>query len=167
MSQLETEVIELLETEGVMLLDFSAKQINRNLQIKVIADRKSGGLTIDDCVHLTRQIQWLISEKNLLVEDYRLEVTSPGLDYPLRARWQYEKNMGRLLKARVPGDKGPKEISGRLLQVDDSGFTLQSDKQVWQLKFSDCMNVVVLPEFKPPAKPVSGPQSNGRADQES
>jgi ribosome maturation factor RimP len=168
MPRLETEVQELLETEGVMLLDFSAKQISHHLQIRVIADRKVGGLTIEDCVKLARQIKWLIAEKNLLTtEDYRLEITSPGLDYPLRERWQFEKNIGRLLKIRVPGEKGPKELSGRLIAVREHDLSLNGEKQEWQLNYSDCLNVVVLPEFNSPSRPAVGPHKNGRADKES
>ena len=78
------------------------------------ATAASAALTINDCVYLTRQIQHLIDEKRLLDEDFRLEVSSPGLDYPLREEWQFAKNVGRLLKVQVPGEKGPREISGRL-----------------------------------------------------
>ena len=160
MTRLESEIRELLDTEGVTPLEFSARSSAGILQIRVIADRKVGGLTIDDCVRLSRQIQFLISEKQIIPANYKLEVSSPGLDFPLRERWQFEKNLGRLLKIRVPGEKGPRELSGRLSEITDNGFTLVGEKQEWHPTFAECQAAVVLPEFKTPAgKPQKPPQA--------
>ena len=149
-SRLENEIRQLFDDEGIVLLAFNAKGHGGRLMIKVIADRRRDFLTIDDCVHLTRQIQYLIQEKKLLNDDYRLEVSSPGLDYPLREEWQFTKNLGRLLKVSVPGERGPREISGRLTVVDSDGITLISDKMEWKPRYAELISVRVLPEFKPP-----------------
>jgi len=149
-NRLEAEIKQLLDDEGVILLEFNASGHAGRLALRVLADRRQDALTIDDCVHLSRQIQHLIREKNLLNDDYRLEVGSPGMDYPLREMWQYAKNINRLLKLRIPGEKGPKEISGRLMVVDDEGIVLISDKTEWKLRFGDILRAHVLPELKPP-----------------
>ncbi|MFZ5433839.1 MAG: ribosome maturation factor RimP [Calditrichota bacterium] len=147
---LETEIRKLFEDEGVELLELNVSGRANGPQVRVIGDRREGFLTIDDCVRLTREIQHVIGEKRLLAEDYRLEVSSPGLEYPLRENWQFQKNLGRLLKATVPGERGPKEISGRLTSVNTDGITLKSDKTEWTPRFADLISVRVLPEFKPP-----------------
>lgn len=149
-SKIESEIRQLFGDEGVVLLEFSAKGHGGRLQIRAIGDRKRGSFSIDDCVRITRQIQHLIREKNLLDGDYRLEVSSPGLDYPLREAWQFEKNIGRLLKITVPGEKGPREISGRLRSVEIDGVTLSTEKTEWKPRFSELLSVKVLPELKPP-----------------
>jgi ribosome maturation factor RimP len=167
MTKLETEIRELLETEGVVVLEMSARTSAGTMQIRLIADRKVGGITIDDCVRLSRQIQYLIAEKQIINDNYKLEVSSPGLDYPLRERWQFEKNMGRLLKIRVPGEKGPRELSGRLSALTDDGFTLSGDKQEWNPTFAECQSAVVLPEFKTPATgaPAKHPKAAAKETQ--
>lgn len=133
-----------------MLLEFNASGHAGRLALRVIADRRTANVSIDDCVRITRQIQHLISEKNLLSEDFRLEVSSPGLDYPLREDWQFVKNIGRLLKIQVTGEKGPKELSGRLMDVQSDGITLATEKTEWTPRFPDIISARVLPEFKPP-----------------
>ena len=148
--RLEAELTQLLADEGVILLDLSAAWQNGRLQIRVIADRRADGLTIDDCVHLTRQIQHLIDEQRLVESEYRLEVSSPGLDYPLRHEWQYAKNIGRLLKITINGERGPREISGRLTAIDEQGITLSGDKSEWKPAFAEIRSAKVLPEFKTP-----------------
>jgi ribosome maturation factor RimP len=149
-STLESEVKQLFEDEGVVLLEFSAHGHGSRMMLRAVADRRHGALTVDDCARLTRQIQHLVREKKLLNDDYRLEVTSPGLDYPLREEWQFAKNIGRLIKASVAGERGPKEIHGRLTAADGEGITLTSDATQWKLRHAELLNVRVLPEFKPP-----------------
>jgi ribosome maturation factor RimP len=149
-SRLESEIRQLFEDEGIMLLEFNASGHAGRLQLRAVGDRRFGSLTINDCVSLTRQIQHLIQEKRLLDEDFRLEVSSPGLDYPLREGWQFAKNVGRLLKVQIPGEKGPREISGRLTAFTEDGLVLADGKTEWNLKFTELLSARILPEFKPP-----------------
>ena len=154
--QLEAELAQLFQDENLILLDMNSTWQNGRLQLRLIGDRRIGGLTINDCVQLTRQVQHLIDEKQLVNGDYRLEVSSPGLDYPLRAEWQFVKNIGRLLKVTVNGERGPREISGRLTAVDAAGITLAADKTERKAAFSEILSAKVLPEFHSPrteAKP--------------
>ncbi|MDD5089181.1 MAG: hypothetical protein PHI18_10355 [bacterium] len=149
---LEAEIRRLLTDTGVILLELNVSTHGSRHQVRVIADRKQSALTIDDCVRLTRDIQHAINEKRLLPADYRLEVGSPGLDYPLRDEWQFVKNIGRLLKVSVPGPRGPREISGRLAAVTAQGITLSADGAEQTLNFPDLISVRVLPEFKSPPR---------------
>ncbi len=52
---------------------------------------------------------------------YTIEVSSPGLDYPLSSKRQYLKNIGRDLKVTTSADK---EVVGKLLEVDDAGIKM-------------------------------------------
>ncbi len=148
--RLEAEIRQLFEDEGVVLLDLTVNNQSGRMQIRAIGDRRSGGLSIDDCVRLSRDIQHLIDEQRLVDTDYRLEVSSPGLDYPLRQEWQFTKNVGRLLKITINGERGPREISGRLRDVGATGITLVGDKSEWKPAFTEILSAKVLPEFKSP-----------------
>lgn len=153
MERLEQHVKDLLALHGFKLLEFSQNSRNGTTQVRVIGDRESGNISVDDCAMLTRELRNLIIEQKLLGEDFRLEISSPGLDYPLREAWQYRKNIGRLLKIRVPGAKGPKDIRGRLVDYDETaGLTLKSETQELQIELADVLSAVVLPEFKSPVE---------------
>ena len=134
----------------MVLLDMSSSWHNGRLQLRLIGDRRTEGITIDDCVRLTRQVKHLIDERQLLHDDYRLEVSSPGLDFPLRDEWQFVKNIGRLLKVTVNGERGPREISGRLVSADASGITLTVGKSEWKAALAEILSAKVLPEFHSP-----------------
>jgi ribosome maturation factor RimP len=115
MDRLESEITQLMSDEGIVLLEFSAARRNGVLNLRIVGDRETEGFTIDDCANMSREIRNLILEKQLTESDFTLEVSSPGLDYPLRKGWQFRKNIGRLLKIQIPGEKGPREVTGRLL----------------------------------------------------
>jgi len=92
-------------------------------KITVLVDRKEG-ITIEECAELSRFI-----EKNLDrdIEDYELQVSSPGIDMPFLVKEQYYKNEGRLIEVI---DFEGKKYSGTLKNVTDGGFELEAEIKV-------------------------------------
>ena len=81
------------------------------------------GLSIDQCVAFSRQIEHNLDRE---VEDFELEVSSPGLTQPFKVLRQYLKNIGREVEiATVDGDKH----SGILKQADENGITLEETRR--------------------------------------
>jgi ribosome maturation factor RimP len=62
------------------------------------------------------------------LDEYELEVTSPGLSEPLKVYQQYEKNVGKKVEVLLKQDR--KKISGKLLDVDDRGIKLEEKKRI-------------------------------------
>ena len=83
------------------------------------------GVTLDECIQVSR---FLESKLDREVEDFELEVSSPGLDKPLKLPVQYEKNVGRMLEVlKTDGIK----ITGRLeALLPEGGIRLASEKAV-------------------------------------
>jgi ribosome maturation factor RimP len=97
-----------------------AVKVNSSNRITVLADRKEG-ITIDECAELHRYI-----EKNLdrNVEDFELQVSSPGLDIPFLVIEQYYKNEGR--RVAVVDNEGLK-YTGIMKNVTKGGFDLETE----------------------------------------
>jgi ribosome maturation factor RimP len=93
-------------------------QVKSSGKIFVYADTFSG-ITLDECVTISRLIEKKIDRN---VEDYELEVSSPGLENPLRLPFQYRKNTGRMLRI-VKTDGAMKE--GRIKEADDEKVKLE------------------------------------------
>lgn len=90
--------------------------------IKVFIDGDSG-VTIDKCVTINRALYKQIEEDSLFSDsDFSLEVSSPGLDEPLRLHRQYKKNIGRHIEA-ILTDGTKKE--GKLVAVDEQGIVVE------------------------------------------
>jgi ribosome maturation factor RimP len=71
------------------------------------------GVTIEACALLSRKLGHHIEEQAWIEEAYNLEVSSPGLDFPLTFGWQFEKNAGRKVKVWLKeGDPVVGELQG-------------------------------------------------------
>lgn len=91
-------------------------------KIVVLVDSMAG-VSIDDCSRLSRVIE---QHLNRDVEDFELEVSSPGLTRPFKVIQQYTKNIGKEVETLL---KNGQKVSGKLLSVEDKGFALEVQKK--------------------------------------
>ena len=118
-TKLAQERIDELD-KGLYLVDIV---INNGSQIQVEIDSLNGGVGIDDCVSVSRNIEHNLDRE---VQDFELLVSSPGLDKPFKVKQQYTKNIGRDIKV-VFTNVG--SVEGKLIGVDDGGITVQTIKK--------------------------------------
>jgi len=105
-------VAPLLEDSDLFIVDI---QINPGNAIEVLVDRDSG-LTIDDCKKVSRAIEGSLDRE---VEDFSLEVSSPGVGKPLMVQRQYFKNVGRNVAIKtMDGQK----IEGQLTLANEENI---------------------------------------------
>lgn len=81
------------------------------------------GITIDDCGNISRELSKAFDDSGLIDDAYMLEVSTPGLDHPLKLVRQYRKNIGRKLKVKL----AEKTVEGQLLNVGDDQITLSQE----------------------------------------
>jgi ribosome maturation factor RimP len=99
---IEKKVRELVEEKiadkpNLFLVDV---KMHSNGKLIVLIDGDNG-LGIDDCVQVSRHVGFHLEEENVIETAYNLEVSSPGIDYPLSSPRQYAKNMGRSLAIKM------------------------------------------------------------------
>jgi len=132
---------------GIFLVDVRLSSTGR---ITVLIDRNEG-VTIDDCVEMSRYISSELGEE---VGDFELNVSSPGLDMPLMVIEQYRKNEGRMVD--VVSNDGSRE-KGTLMNVTHGGFDLRVDTKqkkkadasvIRSFNFEDVKSVKVIISFK-------------------
>ena len=107
--------------DGIFIVDIT---ITPNNFILVELDKTSGGVAINDCVSVSRNIEHNLDRD---VEDFELSVSSAGMDRPLRVKQQYEKNLGRLVQVI---QKDGVSIEGNLTAYTEEGLTVSSEKKV-------------------------------------
>ncbi|WP_336514938.1 ribosome maturation factor [Pollutibacter soli] len=104
------------------LVDIKIKPVN-NIRVYVDGDQ---GITIEKCISINRALYKTISESGLFPgDDFSLEVSSPGLDEPLKMHRQYVKNSGRTVEV-IQNDG--KRVEGLLKQVEDSRIFVVEEK---------------------------------------
>ena len=94
-------------------------------KVEVFVD-SDGELTLNKCRIISRHLEKYIDEQGWLGEKYTLEVSSPGLDRPLRLVRQYEKNVGRNIRIKTDDDV---EVVGVLTSFTDKGIIVVEQKK--------------------------------------
>src|SRR5690554_3385520 len=89
--------------------------------VRILIDADTG-VSIETCASVSRSVGEELEAKGLMESAYTLELSSPGLDYPLISRRQYEKNIGRNLRIFLQ-DNG--EVEGVLQAIGSSSLTLK------------------------------------------
>ncbi|SKB70270.1 ribosome assembly cofactor RimP [Daejeonella lutea] len=152
---IEKRVIELVEEKIADRPDLFLVDVQMSgggvLSILVDGDK---GVAITDCVAISRHVGFHLEEENTIEQAYNLEVSSPGLDTPLKSLRQYQKNINRSLSVKL--SDGTKR-EGKLISADDSGITIEENikekgkKAVLvqnAIPFNDITETKVLVSFK-------------------
>jgi len=117
---IESIVNPTIEEEGIFLVDVTVSPSN---QISVFIDSEKG-VTIDQCIALSKHVEQSLNRDE---EDFELEVSSAGLDLPLKVLKQYTKNKGRTVNVVL---KNGQKLTGVLADTNDEGFELEIEKNV-------------------------------------
>jgi ribosome maturation factor RimP len=117
----------LVAREGLELVDVEVAGSRRRPVVRVYVDRP-GGVGVDDCARISRLLEAGLETAAAVPETYVLEVSSPGLDRPLRERRHFERYVGRDVEVRLiaPRD-GRRRIVGTLERVagaDEHSFAI-------------------------------------------
>ena len=117
-------VAPVLEEQAMELVDVELRTEGRDLVLTLFID-KEGGITLDDCVAVSQEVGTLFDVENLIDRAYRLEVSSPGLERPLKKAKDFERFAGQPVKIRTrllcdPENSGHprKTFRGVLLGMD-------------------------------------------------
>jgi ribosome maturation factor RimP len=138
----------LEEEKGLFLVDFIKKGNDSQSKILVLIDGDKG-VTIDQCASISRRTSHYIDEEIDSELPFRLEVSSAGLDHPLKQHRQYFKNIGKNIKVWLLDEN---IIEGNLIKVNAEDILLEKiEKKVKEeisIKFSQIDKTLVLVSFK-------------------
>ncbi len=118
--QIEKIIQPKIEEDGLFLVEISITTSN-HITIFIDGDK---GVTIDQCIELSRYLEESLNRDE---EDFELDVSSAGLDLPLKVQKQYIKNIGRLVDVVLTNGQ---KLTGKLVNVYDSGIDLELEKTV-------------------------------------
>lgn len=124
-SDIENIVDSLIQNKDsqLFLVDVSVSNTKAGQKIIIYIDGDQG-VSIDTFAEISRAVSAKFDEEDLIADKYTLEVSSPGLDQPLKSERQYRKNVGRNLKITLQDDK---IIKGKLLHVNTTEVTINEE----------------------------------------
>ncbi len=118
-------VLPVIEENGFELEDIEFVKEGKEWFLRVYID-KDGGITLDDCQIVSEYLSKRLDETDPIEHHYYLEVSSPGLDRPLKTERDFEKYKGRLVEVHLyePID-GQKLIEGELMGLKENRISLK------------------------------------------
>ena len=127
-----------LEQEGFALVELSLGRSRSGSTLAVFADRIGGGIDLGDCAMLNRKIGDLLDAANIMPEGCFLEVSSPGIDRPLKTKNDFLRCMGRRVKFFLrEAINGKIEWEAKVLEADDDKVVAEIKKGNFQIPLSN------------------------------
>ncbi len=119
------ELIQPTVTEmGYELVDVEFVKEGPNWYLRIFID-KEGGVTIDDCEAVSKTLEKIFDEKDPIEQAYFLEISSPGIDRPLKKKEDFIKYNGEMVDVKLYKPyEGSKEYTGKLVGYDENDGTV-------------------------------------------
>jgi ribosome maturation factor RimP len=171
LQKIETLANEIAAREGVKIydIDFSGGPQGRTLRV-FIDSEKEGGVGIDDCVNVTRGLNELLdAEDPIPGGNYNLEVSSPGLERPLKKAWHYEQAVGKKVWLKLGKAlenfgstdnklKNAKQITEVLVAVENNQAKVQVGEEQILIPFEAIEKAKLVFEFNEGKHDKKGPK---------
>jgi len=114
----------LAERKGLELVEVQYVTEGGRRYLRVFLD-KPGGINLDDCEAVSRELDRALDDVDFIPHSYVLEVSSPGLERPLKRAEDYVRFKGRLVQINTYAPlNGRKKFSGRLMGSGEEGVTI-------------------------------------------
>ena len=122
----EALIMPILNENGFELWDVEYVKEGTDYYLRAYID-KEGGITIDDCVAVSRALSDELDKEDFIEEAYVLEVSSPGLTRTLKKERDYERSVGKMIEVKTykPVD-GCKDVVGSLEAFDRDSIRIKT-----------------------------------------
>ena len=146
-----TQLWDLLEPVvtgmGYELVEIEYNPSSRHGLLKLYIDHEDG-IQLDDCSVVSNQVSALLDVEDPIQGHYNLEVSSPGMDRPLRGIRDFERFTGEIVKIRTGmAIDGRRNFKGRLLGIDGDDVSIECDGQQFFLPLAAIDKARLVPDF--------------------
>ena len=130
-------------------------------------DRADGGVTLADCTEVSRDVSSVLDVEDLIAQHYHLEVSSPGLDRPLRTAEEFARFVGRLVRVKLsrPAPDGQRLLRGTLETAEAGRVRVVVDHKPIEAALADVAEANLVFELAP--QPKKGAPRSGRGNKRS
>jgi len=118
LDKIKSVVIEVLDELGIELVDIQFKGATGSRFLRIFVDTETG-ITIAQCEAASRAIAEVLDTENIITDRYRLEVSSPGIERPLKSESDFRKNKGRRVRITYSLEEQKQTITGIIEAVEN------------------------------------------------
>ncbi len=138
---------------GYELVEVELVQSQNGAVLRVFIDYPEGAektISFDECTSLSREVSAVLDVEDPIASAYELEVSSPGLDRPLRSAAHFRRFLGSEAKVLLQdGLDGRRKFKGTLVSVsdDDTTVTIDVDDTHFALPLADLTSARLIPDW--------------------
>ena len=134
------------ENEGFFLIDFILRGTPRKRVIEIFIDGKEN-VSAKTCASISKNISSKLDELLKESDDYKLIVSSPGTDTPLKYLDQYQKHIGRKLEIVVNDNGSKNKLTAKLVKIINNDLFFESNNSEQKINFTKIKKSKVLISF--------------------
>ena len=137
---------EIAEKLNFFVIDINFRGDNRKKIIEVYVDAEKN-IDADNLAEISREINSIIEDQDIIQQGYRLDVSTPGVDRPLKFLKQFPKHINRNFDVTYKTGDEIKTITGKLLSVEREELMFLSDKKEILIEFKNITTAKVIISF--------------------
>lgn len=147
LEKIKIRIEPVLEKFGVYLIDLSFSKV-KNANKYIFFIDKDTYLTVDDCSMVSRELEKILVDEEFITSSDQIEVSSPGVDRPLKFLRQYPKHKEKIFSVtfRINDKVMTKELV--LKEVIDDKLVFDENGKIVEIDFSDIIKAKTLIKFK-------------------
>ena len=148
LEQLQALLAPVVEALGFQCWGIEFLSQGRHSLLRVYID-KEGGILIEDCEAVSRQLSGVLDVEDPISSEYTLEVSSPGMDRPLFVLEQYAAHVGEQVKIKLRSPfEGRRNFQGLLRGVEEQDVVVQVDDHEYLLPIDLIDKANIIPRFE-------------------
>ncbi len=145
--QVEDVALPVLRELGLELVEVQYRREQNGWVLRLTID-KQDGVSLEDCTAVSREIGQLLDIEDFIDQKYNLEVSSPGLDRPLKSMVDFQRFIGRKAKVKTIEPIGDEHFFiGKILQTEGETIILDVDRKEVTIPFSQVSKARLEVEF--------------------
>ena len=130
--KIRESIIPVLDDLNVELVDFALHGVSRNQVLRVFIDTETG-VSVDECKRVSRAISDVLDIEDIIPNRYRLEVSSPGIDRPLKTERDFRRNLNRNVQIVYQADETQYPLQGKITAVHAGNVILETKQKTAEI----------------------------------
>jgi len=127
----------LLQAQGIELVEVEYRRESLGWVLRLFIDQESG-ITVEDCAGVSQMVGDMLDVADPIQNPYNLEVSSPGLNRPIRKPEHFQRYIGKTVEVRTAAPiQGRRNFKGVLVDSDNERITINCEGQVFEIPMTN------------------------------
>ncbi|NCO65573.1 MAG: ribosome maturation factor RimP [Candidatus Aquicultor secundus] len=136
--RIEQLIEPVIERESLELVDVELIREAIGLVLRILVDSKEDGISLDRLAKISQSVGAILDESGIVTQKYTLEVSSPGIERPLKKPEHFKRFVGSNISVKTEKPIGKRrQFKGRLLEADDKGFVIEVEGENFEIDYDN------------------------------